>query len=204
MPTRDILAGEEVDLSRVEEAGEFVVMPGNRSSVSTYTFEGVLQHHTPNEQDGTIRAATLVFRSGVVESVATISLHSLDDGPEFIPIEAIEELTCQYLVQALPAVVERMGTGLPLTVRVALVGANHHSGRTLNRDLTWHLDFVPSIQVHAPALVYPDVLFESIPGCMPLKLEPTFNRIWQSWGYSRAYSFTKQGAYVIWRGQKLQ
>jgi hypothetical protein len=66
VPTRDILAGEEVDLSRVEEAGEFVVMPGNRSSVSTYTFEGVLQHHTPNEQDGTIRAATLVFRSGVV------------------------------------------------------------------------------------------------------------------------------------------
>jgi hypothetical protein len=204
VPTRDILAGEEVDLIRVQEAGEFFLMPGNRSSVSTYTFEGVLQHHTPNEQDGTVRAATLLFRSGVVESVANISLHSMNNGPEFIPIEAIEDLTCQYLAQALPAVVERMNSVLPLTVRIALVGANHHSGRTLNRDLTWHLDFVPSIQVHSAALVYPDILFESIPGCMPLKLEPTFTRLWQSWGYSRAYSFTRQGAYVMWRGQQLQ
>jgi len=204
LPTRDILSGEEVDLSRVQEAGDFVVMPGNRSSVSTYTFEGVLQHHTPNEQDGTIRAATLMFRSGVVESVANIRLHTVNNGPEFIPIEAIEDLTCQYLAQALPAVVERLGTGLPLTVRVALVGANHHTGRTLNSDLTWHLDFVPSIQVHAPALVYPDVLFEELPASMPLKLEPTFNRIWQTWGYSRSYSFSRQGVYVMWRGQQLQ
>lgn len=204
VPTRDILSGEEVDLSRVQESGEFFVMPGNRSSVSTYTFEGVLQHHTPNEQDGTVRAATLLFRSGVVESVASIALHTGNNGSAFIPIEFIENLTCQYLEQALPAVIERMRTELPLTVRIALVGANHHSGRTLNKELTLDLDFVPSVQVHAPVLVYPDILFESIPGCMPLKLESTFNRLWQSWGYARAYSFMRQGAYVIWRGQSLQ
>lgn len=204
VPTRDILSGEEVDLTRVQEAGDFYVMPANRSSVSTHTFEGVLQHHTPNEQDGTVRAATLMFRSGVVESVATITLHSLNNGPEFIPIETLEDHACQFLAQALPVVVTRMGVGLPLTVRFALVGATQHSGRTSNRNLIRDLDFIPLIQVHSPALVYPDILFEELPASMPLKLEPTFNRIWQTWGYSRSYSFSRQGAYVMWRGQQLQ
>lgn len=202
LPTRDILSGDEIGLEAVEQPGSFLLMPNNRSSYATHTYEGVLHHHEVNRDAGTIRAGSLVFHSGVVEAVATVLPHE-EGGVSFMPFESIESLCIQFLTHAVPIVSQRLGISLPLTIRIALVNANSKFARSLDRDLNWHLDPVPAVQVHATVLVYPDLFVEALPDSWGLALEKTFNRIWQSWGYARAFSYQHRPDGVYWGGHRL-
>jgi len=203
LPTRDILGGEEVDLRPVEEAGRFWVIPNSASGLATHTVEGILHHHPIHEATGTVRAATLVFRSGVVEAVSEVRLFRPGDNqPECIPLEAVEAQCVQFLQRSLGFTAQHLSGGWPVTVRIALVGHGLLAAQSLNQDVRWHFDHVPAIRVHAAVLQLPDVLIEDRPASIPLALQATFNRLWQAWGYPKSYSYqTRQDGVPVWQSQ---
>lgn len=191
LPTRDILSGEEVDLSPLSEAGTFFTDAGSRSSSASNTFEGIL-HHTP-VQEGSVRAGTLLFRSGVVESVSGINYGTSAEGVNTLYFESVERSSVGFLKHALKTIAEKLAGGWPLTVRIALVGAHEYVGNTSNQEHHWNYDlgYIAPVRVQAPVLSLPDILVERIPASVPLLLQPAFDRLWQSWGYSKSLSYKK-------------
>lgn len=200
LPTRDILSGEEVDLAPLDQPGNFVILPSGHSGMATRTFEGVL-HHAPLHQ-GFVRAATLLFRSGVVEAVGAALPRGTPEDIRSLPLEAVEAMCVGFLRLALKPAAQHMTAGWPITLRIALVGAHLLPGRSMNRDVQWHFDEMPPIRVHTPVLVFPDVLVEAIPQSIPLLLQTTFDRLWQSWGYPRSLSFQTHEGATNWQRER--
>jgi hypothetical protein len=92
--------------------------------------------------------------------------------------------------------------GWPVTVRIAVVGADLRLGRSLNQELGWHFEEL-AVRVHTPVLTLPDLFIEEPPTSVPLMLRPQFDRLWQSWGYPRAYTYTEGGNDLYWQKHKL-
>ena len=201
LPARDIFSGEETDLTAVAQPGSFFVMPRARSGEATRTFEGVI-HHSP-VQEGAVRAATLLFHSGIVEAVAVGIRRNAGPEEDYLPLEAVEATCVQFLESALPVVVDHLAGGYPVTVRIAITSASDTVGRSSNRDLLWDFQGMPPVRVHAPVLVLPDVLVDQEPVSVPRLLRPTFDRLWQSWGYPRCFSFQQREQTTLWQRQPV-
>lgn len=200
LPARDVLSGEELDLKPLLEAGRFPVLPVGMGSMVSHTFEGVL-HHSP-VQEGAVRAATMLFRSGVVEGVGAIVPRHAPADYVNLPLESIETACVEFLEKALPIASRLLFGGWPVTVRIAVVGADQRLGRSLNQELGWHFEEL-AVRVHTPVLTLPDLFIEEPPTSVPLMLRPQFDRLWQSWGYPRAYSFTERTDGLYWQKHKL-
>lgn len=205
LPTRDILGGEEVDLGVVSDAGQFSVIPNSTSSFATHTLEGILHHPPVQEATGTVRAATLLFRSGVVEAVSEVRLFQAEaDEAECIMFEGVEAQCVQFLQRSLRSTAEKLAGGWPVTVRIALVGHGKMRAQSFNQDVRWDFDHIPAMRVHAAVLQLPDILIEDLPASVPLVLQRAFNRLWQAWGYPKSFSYqTRQDGTALWQGKPL-
>lgn len=205
LPTRDILGGEEVDLSGFSEAGQFWAIPNSASSFATHTMEGILHHPPVHEATGTVRAATLLFRSGVVEAVSEARVFRTDaNQPERIALEAVEAQCVQFLQRALRSTAEQLAGGWPVTVRIAVVGHGQMGAQSISQDVRWHFDHIPEVRVHAAVLQLPDILIEDRPASIPLVLQQAFNRLWQAWGYPKSLNYqTGRDGAALWQGKPL-
>jgi hypothetical protein len=201
IPTRDIQSGEEIDMRPIADAGQFWVIPSSTSSFATHTLEGILHHPPVNEATGTVRAATLVFRSGVVEAVSEARSFRPDaNGPEYISLEAVEAQCVQFLQRSLQLTAQQIAGGWPLTVRIAIAGHGQMGAKSISQDVRWDFDHIPMVRVHAPVVQLPDVLIEELPASVPLVLREAFNRLWQAWGYPRSFSFqTRHDGTALWQ-----
>jgi hypothetical protein len=191
VPTRDIFAGEEIDLSTVSEAGQFWVMPNGRGSWATPVYDGILHHAPIQEAAGTARAGTLIHRSGLVEAFGDIRPGPELDGTPVLPLEAVEHCVVGFLTAALQFTADRLSGGWPLTIRTALIGHGDSIGRTCDKELAWHLDNIPKVKVRSAVLQLPDVLVEGRPASIPGLMQPVFDRLWQAWGHSHCYSYQR-------------
>jgi hypothetical protein len=201
VPNREFLNGEEVDISGFNEPGQFWTMPNTRSGFCTHTFEGALHHRPVGDENGEIRAATLIFRSGLVEAVSELPPHADTEGGELtIYYEQIERLFVQFLQNALPRTIEALSLGFPVTVRMAIIGANRYRAQTIDKELRQDFDALAPVRVHTPILQLPDVFLEELPSSVPLALQQTFDRLWQAWGYPRSFCFQmgRQGQ-IFWQ-----
>lgn len=204
VPTRDVVGGEEVDLTPVAEAGQFWVIPDSRGGFATHVYEGILHHPAVRERTGSLRAATLVFRSGMVEAVATVPLFRWDaQQPEMLPLENVEHYCVRFLESALRFTVELVAGGWPVTVRIAIVGHGEVTAQTNNPDVRWHFDHLPAVRVNAGVLQLPDVLLEQMPASIPRAFRSVFNRLWQAWGYPRSFSYQQQGDQLFWQRRQV-
>jgi hypothetical protein len=199
LPSRDFLSGEERDLSAFSQPGSMYVPPNTRSSECSATFEGML--HLSNFRNGASRAASQIFRSGVVEGVCSLGI--LPPEHQFFALESIEDACVAYLQSVLPLATQHLTGGWPVTVRISLLGIQGLRGLPRDRNLRIQLDVDerPPVRVHSPVLSLPDLLIEQTPVSYPAVLRGTFDRLWQAWGFPRSFSLEDRDGAVVWRGQ---
>jgi len=183
LPARDFLSGEEVDLTPVSGPGAFPVIPNPASADASMTYEGVIHHS--NLRNGQVRACTLLFRSGVVEAVASLGLAE-DGAIPPLPLDTVEQYFFNFLHHSIVPTAAHLSGGWPIIARLAVVGAHLSQGRSTNRVLAFNIELAP-VHFHGPVLTLPELLFEAPPANLARQLQAGFDRLWQAWGYDHAY-----------------
>ena len=205
LPARDFLSGEEVDLSPLEEAGSTPISPASNSTHVVQTHEGLV--HLSNYRNGSVRAATLLFRSGVTEAISTLGFHQFpNNGDRFLAFDDIENDLSRFLQAMFPVASQHLTGGWPITVRAAIVGAHGvrvlPGSRALRIDLD--VDDRPRVTVHSAALSLPDLFLTAPPENLLRALRPMFDRLWQSWGLPRSYSYEdREGDVLVYAGKPI-
>jgi hypothetical protein len=200
LPARDFLSGEEVDLRPLSAPASFPVIPRENAGDVSMAFEGAFHH--ANAVAGRVRASTLLFHSGVVEAVASLGLPAAGE-PHFLPLEKVEEYFVSFLRHSLRPTSAHLSGGWPILARLAIVGAHLAPGMSRDRMRAFELDGRPPIRFHGPVLVLPDLMFEGLPENLPRAMWGAFDRLWQAWGYPRAYSYQPQGERWRWQGTEI-
>lgn len=199
IPVRDFLYGEEVNIEAVTGPGQFPVLTAPMGMDSSMTFEGVL--HFSNVVDGAIRAATLVFRNGVVESVCAASRRDAPD-TEPVSLETIENYVVRFVRDAAPKAALLNG-GYPVLLRVALVSASPLVATSTNPHIGQEFEDTTRAMYRGVLLVLPELLIADEPESVPMLLKPTFDRLWQAWGYPRSFSYRTGNGVNTWQGARV-
>lgn len=189
LPARDFLAGEEVDLAPLSRVGTVPVAPRGNSVSVVPTQDGLM--HLSNYRQGSVRAATLLLRSGVAEAVSTLRVQQFQEGESFVAFEDVEGAASSYLSAMLIPATRVLTGGWPVTVRVSIVGAQELRFLPGERMMRINLDVdeQPRVTVYASVLTLPDLYLERQPENLLAQLRPLFDRLWQSWGLRRSFSY---------------
>ena len=150
------------------------------------TFDGAVVYSPAG--DDLAASYTLVFRSGVIESLDTELLRPIDRG--LIPSHALETELIDGFERNL-ALSNELGVGLPIIVAVSLLGVR---GRILAVD---------ERRVGRPApfdrddLLLPELLVETFEVQAAAILKPVFDSIWNAGGWPSSIYYDDEG---IWHG----
>jgi hypothetical protein len=149
------------------------------------TFDGAVVEVPPRPDDLGTPSYTLVFRSGVIESVDALLLQP-PGRP--LPSFTLEENLIEGLRRNL-ALGAALGVGLPVAVAVSLLGVR---GRVLA---------LPERYLDSPRpfdrddLIFPETLLETFEIDAPTVLRPTFDGIWNAGGFPRSVYYDEDGAW---------
>jgi hypothetical protein len=179
----------QFDVSTVADVGNFPVptRPGGLDCRMSY--EGPM-HHSP-VANGRIRAFSLVHHLGIVEGVWKVADPLGAD--TVIAAEQTERYILDFVADAVQIMRQRLAVELPLLVRIALVdGAEAIIRPTNQAQFAADRDLLLS-RVGRAALVLPDVLIAEWPVLNPdVLFLPTFDRLWQTSGHARSFTYRYQ------------
>ena len=173
----DIQAGHE-NLSRVAPIGA-------NGSDHRFTLEGLI-NFTSSAQ-GESRAYIQIYRSGIVEAVAVFTEH---DGNRTI-YSSYEGL----LMQAVPrylGIFQAAGINPPAFLMLSFVGVKDYvfatdGMRFFNDD---HSPF------NRDMLVLPESVIQDLSASPAAILRPSFDLVWNSFGYERSFNFDEAGNWI--------
>ncbi|AMP36246.1 ATP-binding protein [Ralstonia solanacearum] len=203
LPVRDFLSGEERDLGPLWGVGAFPAMASGMGAGATPCFEGVIHYRPLNERTGECPAASLVFRSGVVEGCAGLDTSASDEGaPQWMRLEAIERHIVDFLQRALPIYAQHIQAP-PVFVRAAVIGAAGIPADSLNQEIRFSRYGDPKAIPHTSAVVLPELLVEDPHITAGRLARPALNRLWQAYGYARSFSYQEQGERLCFQGHEI-
>lgn len=176
LPGLTDLSTNRIDLAEAQ-VQDWFPLHGASSLWATHCFDGLAVHATPPREPGV--GYTLLFRSGAVEAVASLSIA---ENNTLYP-ESVEKL----IVSA----VERYGRLLvskycdwPLILSTALVGVRGVVGPESGRRRADQI-----MPVTRDVVPLPDLVLEEDPGDIPGTLRPMFDALSQALGSKRSLSF---------------
>lgn len=144
------------------------------------TFDGALVYASATDEEAV--SYTLVFRSGVVESVDTRLLRPGDT----IPSYAVEKAVIEGLGRNL-RLAAALGVGLPIAVAVSLLGVRGGvlavDPRRIGRPMPFDRD----------DLLPPELLLETFDAEPARVLKPVFDSIWNAGGWPGSIYYDEEG-----------
>lgn len=189
---------EHLDDSNVSSAGELPVPTRPNSRDCRMSFEGPMHHS--NIVDGRVRAFSLAHHFGVVEGAWRVG--EPREAGTLISAENIEVTALRFVEDAVSTMRQRLGTELPVMVRLAIIGGAEATIKSENHRGFGYDDEMHLSRVGRAALVFPDVLIAEWPAANLAELfKPTFDRLWQTSGYIRSSMYQQRGGQLQWQGQ---
>jgi hypothetical protein len=154
-----------------------------------HTLEGPVTHTGP--QGGTISAYTLHFRNGIVEGVTECAARG--GQPNSIPLTPVEGRIARAVSDYLKYWDEK-GVGPPYYLFVSILAAQGFSGISTSM---WSDGGVPLKRQHL--LLPSQVLTQSEGTPVETLLRPTFDLLWNGFGYAGSINFNEHDRYRVQR-----
>lgn len=188
LPVRDFLSGEDVDVwgLNVQESPPF--LQEGRGYSTRNTVEGRAFY---DADDNAANHYTLLMSNGVVESCTDLVPHYWPEQYQHVNLGYVEQCVLRFARSLRASTYVERTCGLPMVVRVALLGANDlRFGSGHPRKLAGSTHGLP-IRQPLPLLCLPDALVEAVDQPLDHLLHGTFLRMWLAWGYNRSYFYTQ-------------
>jgi hypothetical protein len=178
VPSRDFLAGEQVDVFQFE-----------LNDVPYLHQPDSLTHHPCADgrifwldYDRSATVSTLLMHSGVIEGILNIDLG--DSGLVHLPFVEESAIAFVHRARATARVTEILG--LPFTARIALVGTQ---GMSLGSNDVYQRFHPKPVRQLAPVLVLPDTLIEEETEHVDAALHVALKRAWNAWGFESSPNY---------------
>ncbi|MGH6870811.1 MAG: AlbA family DNA-binding domain-containing protein [Rhizomicrobium sp.] len=188
-----------ISLGKIEESpGQFPPLGSSSARAWRVNFDGILRLSDADENAPSQRAYVQVFRSGVVEAVA--SAIAADDRPEGVPPRLlslkIEGMMLHNGVRYLKSLAEQ-GVEPPYAILLSLIGVR---GAAINVGVQMHwADDDDMTILDRDQLHFAEVILESVPRSsqeLGVMLRPLIEQIANAAGRAKSSSYGPNGEYV--------
>jgi len=136
-------------------------------------------------------AFTQVFRTGIVESVEAALLNREFNGIKNIPSAGYEQTVLEHLPRCF-ALLKELGIAPPLAVALSLVNVAGSQMIASQHDY----DLNKRYQITQQHIVLPEVVVDSLDEDPAKILKPTFDLVWNAFGYAESWNFDDEGQWI--------
>lgn len=182
---------ESISLSFDERGGTMWPWPLGASGANPmYSLDGLVAYSGPEEQSGTVRAFSTLFRNGIAEAVAKLNVGG-KDGQRNIYLTGVEQGIASGIRQILGEY-KRRSIPAPYTIFVSLIGIRGVSAPidewrgSINYPYRSDRIMLPELNIDARGAA--DVPENT--------LRPLFDLMWNAFGQRGSPSYDESGKYV--------
>ena len=184
IPIISLNPGQAYDISKIASQPGNMIPIGSMGGRSRYNLDGFLTYFG---QEGETHSYVQLFRNGVIEAVAGLSLRS--DGKKLIYSDTEEKLIESFIVYL--SLLKTLNVEPPTFVFLTLLGFKGYS-MALSRD---RFD-TEGYQIDRDVLQLPEVIIESYDINAAKELKPCFDSIWNACGFKGSVNYNDKGEWA--------